>query len=257
MARSTTRAWVNIAALVITIGVNALANLVPLNGQTTGAISDKFPIKFVPAGYVFSIWSVIYLALIAFAVYQALPKYRESAWVQRVGWLFAATCFFNATWIFAWHYEVFPLTVVLMLGLLATLIVLYRRLNVGREAIGRQEQWFVQVPFSLYLGWITVATIANIATVLYWAGWRGDPLSESAWAVLMLLAGLGITAAIAWRHRDVAYTLVILWAYVGIVVKQAALVAFVAGAAAALVLVLVLVAFFRSVPRPRAPRMAA
>ena len=256
MDRSMLRAALNVVALLATIGVNALANILPFNGVTTGDVANMFPVKFVPAGYVFSIWSVIYIALGAFVIYQALPAYRSTERVERVGWLFILTCVFNSFWIVAWHYQQFAVSVLLMLGLLATLIMIYRRLNVGREALRTRDIWLVQVPFSLYLSWITVATIANISIFLYDLGWRGDPLSESVWAVIMLLAGVLITLLVALRHRDVAYTLVILWAYVGIVVKQSDLTATAALILAVVVAGLALVAFFRSAPNLR-PKLSS
>jgi hypothetical protein len=132
-----------------------------------------FPVYFVPAGYVFSIWGVIYLLLIAFVVYQALPSQRENPLLRRIGYWFALTCAANSLWIFAWHWLIFPLTLVLMLILLCALINIYLITRRERENISRAETWLVQLPFSIYLGWISVATIANMTDFLYDAGWNG------------------------------------------------------------------------------------
>ena len=222
MNKDLLRQIVTIVAFASTVAVNGLANALPLNGQTTGAISDRFPVYFVPAGYVFSIWGVIYLLLLGFTVFQALPSQRENPLLRRIGYWFAVGNVANSAWIFLWHYEQFGLTLLAMVGLLATLIVIYLRLSIGRAAVNRAMRWLVHLPFSVYLGWVTVATVANATTVLYIANWDGFGLSAEAWALIMLAAGGLIASAMIATRRDVAYTLVILWAYVGIVVKQSA-----------------------------------
>jgi hypothetical protein len=202
--------------------MNGLASALPLNGQTTGEISDRFDVYFVPAGYVFSIWGLIYLSLTAFAVYQALPRQRDNPRLRRVGYLFALSCAANVAWLFLWHYEVFPLTLAAMVALLLLLIAIYLRLGIGRTEVPTVERWLVRVPFSIYLGWITVATIANATSLLDYLNWGGWGISEEAWAVIMLAAGAGITAAVSLTRGDIAYTLVIVWAFAGIAVKHAA-----------------------------------
>ncbi len=213
--------WINIAAALVALVVNGMANAIPLNGQTTAAISDKFPVYFVPAGYVFAIWGVIYLGWIAFVVYQALPAQRENPRLRRIGWLFVLSCLANASWIFLWHYEYFPLTAVVMLSLLALLIAIYLRLDIGREQVSTLEKWCVDIPFSLYLSWISVATIANITDALYY--WKSDVLgiAPDVWAVIMLLAASGIALAVALTRADIAFLLVMVWSFAGIAVKQA------------------------------------
>jgi benzodiazapine receptor len=220
MTRDITRQLVNVLAIVATIVVNGLANALPLNGLTTGEISDRFKVYFVPAGYVFSIWGVIYLALLAFAVYQALPAQRDNPHLRRVGYLFALSCLANIAWLFLWHYEHFELTIVAMLVLLLLLIAIYLRLGTGRTQVPTAERWLVQLPFSLYLGWITVATIANATVLLDYLGWNGWGISPQAWAVIMLVVAGGIASAVSVTRGDVAYMLVIMWAFVGIGVKH-------------------------------------
>jgi len=247
------RQTINVVALIVTLIVNYLANALPINGQTTAAISDRFPVFFVPAGYVFAIWGVIYLALSAFAVYQALPSQRANPLLRRVGYLFAATCVVNSTWIFLWQYELFALTLVFMLGLLALLIAIYLRLGIGQTGVSSIERWFVHSPFSIYLGWISVATIANTADVLYLTGWDGWAISGQIWAVIMLVVATLLTVAIALTRRDLAYALVIVWAFAGIAAKQWAAPAV---AISALVLAgLVAVVAVLSVVLPRLPRL--
>jgi benzodiazapine receptor len=221
MKKDTLRQVVNVLAVVATIAINGLANALPLNGRTTGEISDRFQVYFVPAGYVFSIWGLIYLALVAFAVYQALPAQRDNPRLRRIGTLFALSCLANVAWLFLWHYEVFSLTLVAMVALLLSLIAIYLRLEIGRAHASAAERWLAHVPFSIYLGWVTVATIANVTSVLDYANWNGWGIRPEAWTVIMLVAGTGIAAAVGFTRRDVAYMLVIVWAFVGIAVKHA------------------------------------
>lgn len=176
---------------------------------------------FVPAGYVFSIWGLIYLALTGFVVYQALPSQRENPRLRRVGYLFALNCVANVAWLVLWHYEVFTLTIVAMVALLLLLIGIYLRLGIGRSSVPAGERWLVRLPFSIYLGWVTVATIANATSLLDYLNWGGWGLSPETWTVIMLTAATGITAAVTFTRGDIAYGLVIVWALAGIAVKHA------------------------------------
>jgi translocator protein len=237
MTRDVIRQIAVVVSVVATIVVNGLANALPINNQSTGEISDRFPVYFVPAGYVFSIWGLIYLGLIAYAIYQALPAQKTNPRLRRIGWLFVLSSAANIAWIFLWHYNLFPLTMLVMLVLLGTLIAIYLRLRADRQPVSTGEKLAVMLPFSIYLGWITVATIANATSVLYDLGWNGEPIAPQAWAAIMLAAAVIITGLMLYTRRDVAYSLVIVWAAVGIAVKHSgtALVEPAAWAAAALV----------------------
>lgn len=211
-----------LAVVLTTLGtltVNGLANALPLNGRETGEISDSFNVLFVPAGYVFSIWGLIYLFLLAYTVYQALPAQRENPLLRRSGWLAALSSVFNGAWIFFWHYGQYVLSLVTMFALLVTLLALYLRLDIGRARFAGVERWTVAAPFSIYLGWITVATIANITAVLSYLGFDGGGISPLAWTVILLAAGVLIAAAMAFTRRDAAYLLVLVWAFAGISVR--------------------------------------
>lgn len=231
------RQVVNVLATLGVIGVNGLANALPLNGLTTGEISDRFDVYFAPAGYVFSIWGLIYLALIGFSIYQALPSQRENPRLQRIGYLYALTCVANAAWLFFWHYELFGWTLVAMLALLLLLIVIYLRLGVGRTRVSTGENWLVRVPFSLYLGWITVATIANVTSLLDYLNWDGWGIEPALWAVIMIVVASVVTTLMSLIRADVAYVAVIVWAFVGIAVRHSdtALVSYTAAGAAVFV----------------------
>jgi hypothetical protein len=200
-------------------------------------------VYFTPANYVFAIWGVIYLLLLGFIVYQALPSQRENPRLRRIGYLPALAGALNSGWIFLWHYNLFELTVPVMIGLLITLIAIYMRLDIGRASPALREKWLTSIPFSVYLGWITIATIANVTALLYYLNWNGFGISPEVWTVAILLIGAAIASTLIFTRADIAYTLVIVWAFAGIVVKQSA-VAIVAGTAAlgALVVAAVLIA---------------
>jgi hypothetical protein len=215
------RQGIVVLATVALIVVNVLANALPLNGVTTGEISDRFNVYFVPAGYVFSIWFVIYVGLIAFTVFQALPGQRDNPYLRRIGYLYALSCAANVAWLFLWHYQVFALTLVAMLALLLLLTAIYLGLGIGQARVVALEKWLIHVPFSVYLGWITVATIANVTSLLDYLGWNGWGIAPQTWAVIMLVAATAIAAAVSLTRGDVAYVLVIVWAFVGIATKHA------------------------------------
>jgi hypothetical protein len=208
--------------VVLALTVNILASALPLNGQNTGEISDRFEVFFVPAGYVFSIWGIIYIGWIAFAIYQFLPAQKENPRLQKLGYWFAMSGVFNAAWLFCWHYNLFGLSVLIMLALLFTLILSYLKLNVGRAPVSAAEKWTVDIPFSVYLGWISVATIANITDYLYYIGWDGSGIVPQIWAVIMLAVASLIGLAMAITRRDAGYLFVFVWAFAGIAFKQAA-----------------------------------
>jgi hypothetical protein len=203
---------------ILMIIVNALANILPINNLTTGQVSDSFPNLFTPTGLAFSIWGLIYLLLAVYLIYQLFSKKINLKLSNQVNILFIASSFVNSAWIFAWHYEIIWLTVLLMLVLLFTLIKISDVLN--KEKLNSKEKLLYKIPFGLYFGWITVATIANITGFLVSIGWNGFGLSETIWMVLILLVGLAIAI---WRmHKDsnLAYGLVPVWAYFGIWLKH-------------------------------------
>ena len=220
MSKDTVRQIANLLSVILALTVNILASALPLNGQNTGEISDRFQVYFVPAGYVFAIWGIIYLGWIAFTVFQFQPSQKESPRLRRLGYLFALSNLANAAWLFCWHYNLFGLSVLVMLALLALLIASYLRLNVNRSPVSRLEYWSVDVLFSVYLGWITVATVANITDWLYFVGWDGFGISAPVWAVIMLAVASLLGLGMAITRRDVGYLAVLIWAFIGIALKQ-------------------------------------
>ena len=219
-SRDVIRQGVNIVAFMAAIVVNALATLLPINGQTTGELADRYPVWIQPAGYAFSIWTVIYIALAAFTIFQSLPPQRENPRLRRIGYLFALTCLANVAWILLWHYELVPLSLVVMVALLATLIAIYRRLDPLREHLPVLERWVIALPFSLYLGWITVASLVNVAVVVYdqnLAAWDASP---AAWSLALLALAAVATAVVSFFRADIAFALVIIWASIAIMANN-------------------------------------
>ncbi|MBX5327217.1 MAG: tryptophan-rich sensory protein [Candidatus Bathyarchaeia archaeon] len=211
----------NVLAFALTVLVNGLAGGTTfLGGKLTSEISDANPTLITPAGYVFSIWSVIYVLLGVFVVFQLLYSQKEKDFHERIGWLFVVSCLLNIVWLFLWQYEYLSISVVLMFMLLATLIAIYLRLNIGKSTVPLQEKLAVHMPFSVYLGWITIASIANVAVTLVSVRWDGFGVNPETWAILIVIVALLITLLVIATRKDVAYGLVIVWALLGIAVNQ-------------------------------------
>jgi hypothetical protein len=226
MAKTTTL-WLlkslNLVAFLATVAVNAMANALPINGKTTGELSDLYPNLFVPAGLTFSIWGLIYLLLAIFAVYQfAVPGSSGGDIIRRIGPFFILASAANIGWIFLWHYQRVGASLVLMVLLLGSLLAVYLRLGVGAGTAAWRERLLVHLPFSVYLGWITVATVANVTALLVHVGWNRFGASQELWTVVMLIAAALITLAVLFTRNDLFYALVILWAFLGILIKRQA-----------------------------------
>ena len=201
---------------LVMVTVNALANILPIAGMNTGAVSDSYPNLFAPAGITFSIWGVIYLLLALHTIYQFTNKGKGK--LDTIGILFTLSSVANALWIFSWHYHKIGLSVVLMLCILVLLIrinLLIQNMKFDRTAI-----WAVRIPFAVYLGWITVATIANVTTLLVSANFTGFGISEPVWTAIVLVVGILIGLAWAFKTKEKAYLITLIWAYAGILIKH-------------------------------------
>jgi translocator protein len=210
----------NLLGWIAVVVVNGLANALPFNGQTTGEVINKDPIFFQPDGWVFAIWGGIYLLLGAFVVYGLVPAGRHNPRLQRISPLFLLTCLANAVWLVFWHEERFGLSMLVMTTLLLALIGIYSLLRAGDAEPSRGERLLLWAPFSVYLAWISIATIANAATWLDRSGWDGGPISPPTWAAIMVAAGTLLATTVVVRHHDPAFPLVFLWAYLGIATRQ-------------------------------------
>ena len=235
---SVLRQVTNIVLFASVITVNALANILPINGITTGDLSDAFPSLFTPAGYVFSIWAVIYSLLIGFVIYQARPTTKRNLTLMRINYFFALNCLFNIGWIFAWHYQQVVLSHIFMLGILATLIVCYERIHNTRR-LSNTEFFAIKLPFSIYLGWITVATVASTAVTLLQLGVTGGTFAPLI-TVLVIVAATIIGILVLGNRQDGAFVMVLIWAFAGIAVKQWGSVQMVAIAALVAIAILML-----------------
>ncbi len=200
--------------------MNTLAISLPLGGKTTGELSDMYPNLFVPAGFTFTIWSVIYLLLIGFIAYQWFGS-SEKTKINKIGPWFLINGLANGSWIVAWHYEMIIVSILIMLVLLGSLIMIYKKLNINYFR-SHGVKWLVYVPISVYLGWISVATIANFTTVLISFGWSGLGISEDIWATSVLIVAVILGLLMMYRHKDIFYAGVIAWASYGILSKRIA-----------------------------------
>lgn len=199
--------------------VNYLANGLPINNRSTGEISDAYPNLFAPAGFTFSIWGLIYLLLAVYVMYQFVKKDQTTEeLIKKINPLFIATSLANIVWIFAWHYDSIGLSVLIMLTLLVLLMKIADALR--GKPFSRQEQLFIKAPFSVYFGWITVATIANITVFLVSIGWNGFNIADYVWTSVVLLVGAGIGIARMTKDKNWTYGLVLVWAYLGILFKH-------------------------------------
>jgi len=210
-----------IVGVVLTLLVNYLATAGVLNGITPPEISDALLTKFTPANYAFAIWSIIYTFVIGFAIYQALPPQRDNPKLEGVRELFIASCALNILWTFAWHYEFYFLSLVFMVGILLTMIGIHMRAGIGKSAAVWGERLWVHLPFSLYLAWIAVATIANTASLLVYHDWSTFGINASLWSAIMILIAAIVGAVVLWKRANVAYAAVYVWAVIAITVRNA------------------------------------
>lgn len=214
----------NIAGFIGIVVINYLAVTLPLAGNTTGELAALYPSLFTPAGFTFSIWSIIYLSLLIFVIFQSenlfKPKQFAPLYTRNIGIWFFLNALCNMGWLFAWHYEWVGLSVAIMLGILGTLIVIYRQLWIGRYEPSTKVRLAIHLPFQIYLGWITVATIANISALLVDMDWNGEPLTPVFWTVLMIGIGTVLGIWMLFTPKDIAYNLVLMWAFYGIYYKR-------------------------------------
>jgi benzodiazapine receptor len=229
--------WANIAAFIVTLIINGLAGTTLIGGRTTADVSNQNPTLITPAGYIFAIWGIIYALLAVFLIFQALPSQKTKPFQTQISGLFILTSLFNIIWLFLWQNLLLPLSNIVIFAFLASLIAIYLRLNIGKTNVSFREKLCVHVPFSVYLGWATIATIANIAVTLVSLGWDGFGIPLETWAILVLAVALIIDLAVIVTRRDIAYSLVFVWALAGIAANQSAHATIVLTAAVAIVII--------------------
>ncbi|MGF1540422.1 MAG: tryptophan-rich sensory protein [Pleurocapsa sp.] len=252
------RQIITLISIFAALGMNIWANIAPPKGMTIGEISNQLfgDILITPANYAFAIWGLIYLGLISFGIYQALPPQRYNRLLQRVGYGVTIASTAQIAWVFLFLYRQFALSFLAMLGILLPLIGAYLRLPFGRnslisrdsystERLSRTQKLLIRNPISIYLAWISVATIVNGAIVLKSWGWNGGIVSSAIWTIVMLLIAALITTAVTYPRLDFVYAGVFVWTMVAIAIRnQANLI--IAGVAIGVAIALILLLLSRS-----------
>ncbi|MBP7875948.1 tryptophan-rich sensory protein [Candidatus Woesebacteria bacterium] len=208
---------------VCMIAANALANILPINGNNTGEVSNAYPNLFAPASVTFSIWGIIYFLLAAYTLYQFGLFQKDwgksnAALFQKIGLFFSISSVANILWIVSWHYRFIGVSLVLMLVILFYLIKIADVLKT--QQFSNKELFFIRAPFGIYFGWITVATIANVTTFLVSSNWNGFGLSDQVWMLIVLVVGAVIGIVRTIKDKNVFYGSVLIWAYLGILLKH-------------------------------------
>lgn len=245
-----------IATLVIifaTIIATQILNIIPppggelvaklANGELSGVL-------ILPANYAFAIWGLIYIGIIAYGFHQVQPARRDDQRLRQVNILLIVACLCQIAWMVLFPLRLYGVAILAMLGILLPLIGIYLTLDIGKTPANRKDHWRARVPFSTYLAWISVATIVNVAAALFASGWDGAVLNGQGWTVTMLIVGAVIAAIVALQRRDVAFTLVFVWAYLAIAVRQSSVPAIWGTAVAAAVVLVALVVLARRTHPP-------
>jgi hypothetical protein len=214
-------ALITLAAIVGAFIVNFISNIFPLGGLSIGEISNTLfkDVLIIPANYAFAIWGLIYLGLFAFGIYQFLPAQRSQPDLRTAGYLLVIASIAQSIWVYLFLSRLFTLSIVAMLMILLPLIACYLKLGIGKS-VSRMKKWCVHIPISIYLGWISVATIVNVACDLYIQGWSGWGISPQVWTIIMMFVATIIAALISLRGQDIAFPGVIIWAITAIAIKQ-------------------------------------
>lgn len=252
--------WFVLLALLAMLTVNALSSILPLNHVTPKEVSDRYPNLFVPAPLTFAIWGVIYILVIAYTLYQFGLFRRKGEAVNatlltRTGIVFIVSSVLNLSWVLAWHYGLLAVSFGILVLFLLTMIDM-RLIIHAQEPLPTKEKWFVRLPFSVYFGWVTIATIAGATALFVGYGFGGLGVSEAGWTIIILLVGAIIGIVTALRFRDIPYLLVFVWAYANILSNHlspsglagayAGVIATLALSLAAFVVVIVLLAFHKA-----------
>ena len=207
-----------ILVIVATAGViliNYLAAVGDVNNITPEAVSERYPTLITPAGYAFAIWGLIYLGLVVFAVYQALPKNAEKFKSFRT--IYILSCAANAAWIYCWHHDFILVCLGIILLLVGTLAFINRQL---RETENYADYWLVKFPFGLYFGWVTAAAILNATVALVYLNVSVPEPTAIILGTLLLFVATGFGIVICLRLKNYFYPLAIAWALTAIAVKH-------------------------------------
>ncbi len=228
------RQWLTVAAVLMAIAINGISNVNPPAGKNTGEVSNTIlgGVIITPAGYAFAIWGLIYIGLIAYSIYQALPAQRHNPAFQKVSWGIIGACVLQTIWIYVFLTFNFWPSVLLILGILGCLAYAY--VNTRSVPATWKNRWLFQAPVSVYFGWITVATVVNVAGALYVMNVPAQRLAEFSSSIdpsagglfatdVMMAISAGLAALIAWKYRDVSFPAVVVWALIAIAVRNSTL----------------------------------
>lgn len=216
------RRWATLLSIIAAFGINIWTNIAPINGLTVGDISNNFFVntKIIPANYAFSIWGLIYLGLFGLGIYQLLPSQRDNPRLAQMGYGLVSASIAQIIWIFLFLYRLFPQSILAMVVILLSLIYSYVKLDVGRRRVPKWESWLINIPLSVYLSWISVATVVNVAIALSWINWDGWGMAPQIWTAIMIIVAATIAIIMRVRHQETAYLLVTIWALIAIAIGQ-------------------------------------
>jgi hypothetical protein len=231
-----------LVAIVAAFVVNVWSNIFPLGGLSIGQISNTFfkDVLVIPANYAFAIWGLIYLGLFAFGVYQILPQVRNNPYIRKSGLFLIIASIAQIIWVYLFLSRMFALSVVAMFLILLPLIGAVLQLKLVNPA-NRNFRWYAQTPISIYLGWISVATIVNVACALFATGWNGGGITPTTWAIFLILIATGLASIMATKYQDIAYTGVTIWALIAIAVKHSSNIVLLTATASCAIALLILV----------------
>lgn len=245
-------AFISYIAMIL---INGMANLLPINNTTTGDVAARYENLFTPAGMTFSIWGVIYIFLGGFVIYQLYSFYhkRHGSSLRSISiFFFIISCVLNLSWILAWHYDLILISMIIMLLLLSCIASMYAFISAGIDSRPLFDTVWINMPVSIYLGWISIATIANAAVLLTKIGYDGYPLTPVIWTVVLIGAAFILAVFLLFSRKDIYFSLVAAWAFAGIALKRwdngsfsPDVVGYAATAAAVLLLVLVVLQMAR------------
>lgn len=216
------RQWLTLISIFTAFITNILGNAFPVKGISVGQISnDLFQnVLIIPANYAFAIWGIVYLGLISLAIYQALPSQRQNPYFKRIDYFLVLASLAQIVWVFIFQQLLFPLSLGAMLIILFSLIAAYLGLGIGVNPTNRSMRWFAHYPVSIYLGWISVATIVNVAVVLYDLGWDAWGINYQIWTLIMLTVAFLLGAFVIQNRRDLIFPSVFIWAFVAIAFRN-------------------------------------
>ena len=211
-----------LASILAAFFINIWSNLNPIGGLTIGEISNTLlgGVLVTPANYAFAIWGLIYLGLIGLGIYQLQKSQRTHRDFRKLGYLLVVSSMAQILWVFLFQWRFFGLSLGAMVVILLPLIAAYRTLGVGKKLVPLKFKWLVHIPTSIYLAWISVATIVNVAIALYATSWSGWGIPPEIWTAGMVVVAGFLGAIVVWRRRDLAFPGVVVWALVAIAIRH-------------------------------------